>query len=210
MRVVLDIFIIIGHVVGALSTFLFPRKLVFPMYLMRRAIATSRHQYSFEYFGKGSMLAPGIKLLSTQHISIGRNSSIMSHCVLETCPDAGLNPKMIIGDNVSIGEYSHITCANHIKIGDGVLTGRFVLITDNSHGRSVLSDADMMPLKRKIFSKGGVIIGKNVWIGDKATILPNVVIGDGAIIAANTVVTQDVPQYTVVAGCPAKVIKRIK
>ena len=54
------------------------------------------------------------------------------------------------------------------------------------------------------------MVEKNVWIGDKATVLPGVSIGEGAIIAANAVVTKDVPAYTVVAGCPAKAIKRIK
>lgn len=179
-------------------------------YVVRRAIVTGRKKGQFKSFGIGSKLAPRLRLINPQHIEVGRNVSIMSHCVLETCPAAGLNPKMIIGDNVSIGEYSHITCANHIEIGVGLLTGRFVLITDNSHGRSVLKDADMKPLERRICSKGKVLIGKNVWIGDKATILPDVTIGDGAIIAANAVVSQDVPPYTVVAGCPAKVVKTIK
>ena len=63
------------------------------------------------------------------------------------------------------------------------------------------------PLKRPIVSKGPVRIGDNVWIGDKATILPNVSIGNGAIIAANAVVTKDVPPYSVAAGNPAKIIK---
>lgn len=56
-------------------------------------------------------------------------------------------------------------------------------------------------------SKGPVIIEDNVWIGDKATILANVTIGKGAVVAANSVVTKDVPAYSVVAGIPAKVIK---
>ena len=63
------------------------------------------------------------------------------------------------------------------------------------------------PLKRNLFSKGPVIIGKNVWIGDKATILPGIIVGDGAIIAANSVVTKNVPAYGVVGGNPAKLIK---
>ncbi len=210
MRIVFDLCTIIGKVFGTLSSFLFPKKFEFLLYLMRRASVTSRNRHYFNSFGKNSILAGGVKLLSPRYIHIGHNSSIMSHCVLETCPAADMNPKMIIGDNVSIGEYSHITCANHIEIGDGLLTGRFVLITDNSHGRSVLTDADMKPLERRICSKGKVLIGKNVWIGDKATILPDVTIGDGAIIAANAVVSQDVPPYTVVAGCPAKVVKTIK
>jgi acetyltransferase-like isoleucine patch superfamily enzyme len=63
------------------------------------------------------------------------------------------------------------------------------------------------PIKRPIISKGPVIIGNNVWIGDKATILSDVKIGDGAIIAANAVVTKDVPAYSMAAGIPAQVIK---
>lgn len=59
-----------------------------------------------------------------------------------------------------------------------------------------------------LFSKGDVTIGDNVWIGDKATVLPGVTIGDGAVIAANTVVTHDVPAYSVVGGNPARIIKQ--
>ena len=55
-----------------------------------------------------------------------------------------------------------------------------------------------------------MIIGNNVWIGDKVTILPNVTVGDNAIIAANSVVTHDVPLNTVVAGNPAKIVKQLK
>ena len=61
------------------------------------------------------------------------------------------------------------------------------------------------PLSGAAFDK--LKIGNNVWIGDKATILPDVTIGDGAVIAANSVVTKDVPAYNVVAGNPAKVVK---
>lgn len=57
-------------------------------------------------------------------------------------------------------------------------------------------------------SKGPVIIGKNVWIGDKATILPGVTIGEGAVIAANSVVSKNVPPFSVVGGIPARIIKQ--
>ena len=134
----------------------------------------------------------------------------MSHCIIETCAVDGNNPQLKIGDRVSLGEYSHITCANKVTIGDGVLTGRFVLITDNSHGNNTNETADIAPLAREIHSNGPVHIGENVWIGDKVTILPNVTIGKGCIIAANAVVTKDIPEYSVAAGIPAKVIKTIK
>ena len=89
-----------------------------------------------------------------------------------------------------------------------MLTGKWVSITDNSHGEPDKDTLGMRPQQRPITSKGPVVIGNNVWIGDKATILPGVTIGDGAVIAANAVVTKDVPAYSVVGGNPAKVIKQ--
>ena len=100
-----------------------------------------------------------------------------------------------------------MTAINRIVIGNGVLTGKKVLITDNSHGEITREMMDVDPLKRQVVSKGEVIIGDNVWIGEKATIVANVKIGNGAIVAANSVVTKDVPPYCVVAGCPAKIVK---
>ena len=190
----------VGNWFGTLSL-LFPVRWSFAWYLFRRAVVSRRFRNHFQKFGSNSLLAPGINLLSAQYISIGNHSSIMRHCILETYPNAGLHPQLEIGDNVSLGEYSHITCARKVVIGNGVLTGRFVLITE---------EIIRPPLARPIHSNGAVIIHDNVWIGDKATILPNVIVGEGAIVAANAVVTKDVPAYTVVAGCPAKVVKMIK
>ena len=130
--------------------------------------------------------------------------------MLECSPSEDNKPEMVLGNDISIGEYSHISCAQQIIIGNGLLTGRFVLITDNAHGQNSASELTIPPLARKIYSPGPITIGRNVWIGDKATVLPNVTIGDGAIIAGNAVVVKDVPPYTVVAGCPAKIVRMIK
>ena len=205
----MKLFILIGKFFGYLSLII-PRKASYPWYITKRAFVTSRLKGGFKYFGTSTSLAPGVKIMSPQNISIGNNSSIMSHCIIETCEVDGNNPQLEIGDRVSIGEYSHITCANKVVIGNGVLTGRFVLITDNSHGNNTKEIADMSPLAREIHSNGPVHIGENVWIGDKVTILPNVKIGKGCIIAANAVVTKDIPEYSVAAGIPAKIIKTIR
>lgn len=117
-----------------------------------------------------------------------------------------LEPEITIGNNCDFGAYNHITCSNKIVIGDNFLSGRWVTITDNSHGLTTKNMLAISPSRRPIYSKGPVTIGKNVWIGDKATILPGVSIGDGAVIAANAVITRDVPAYSVAAGCPAKII----
>jgi acetyltransferase-like isoleucine patch superfamily enzyme len=97
---------------------------------------------------------------------------------------------------------------NKIIIGNNLLTGKWVTITDNAHGTTDKEALLSPPIERLLSSKGPVIIGNNVWIGDKATILPGVTIGDGAIIGANAVVTKDVPPYSVVVGNPARIIKK--
>lgn len=113
-------------------------------------------------------------------------------------------PQIKIGDNCHFGAYNHITAINRIRIGDNCLTGKWVTITDNSHGTTDGDSLHIEPIRRPLFSKGPVIIGNDVWIGDKATILPGVTIGDGAVIGANAVVSKDVPAYSVVGGNPAK------
>ena len=118
-------------------------------------------------------------------------------------------PEIIIGDGTSIGDESQVTAINKIVIGNGVLTGKKVLITDNSHGEVVRELMDVAPLKRPVVSKGPVIIGDNVWIGENSVILSGVTIGDGAIIAAGSIVTKDVPPYAVVVGNAAKELKKI-
>lgn len=204
-----NFFLFIGKILGYLSLII-PCKLSGPWYQIKRVYITERKRRLFKKFGKGSILAPNISLGIANNISIGENTSIMSHCIIETCPTARYTPYLEIGDRVSLGEYSHVTCANKVVIGNGVLTGRFVLITDNSHGNNTKEVADIAPLAREVHSNGPVYIGENVWIGDKVTILPNVTIGKGCIIAANAVVTKDIPEYSVAAGIPAKVIKTIR
>lgn len=144
-----------------------------------------------------------------EYISIGHNSHIGVQAELTAWDKFGgdrFSPSIEIGDNVSIGSYCHITAINHIKIGNGVLTGRWVTITDNSHGETDFDSLNMLPVKRPLKSKGPVIIEDNVWIGDKATILPGVTIGKGSVIGSNAVVSKDVPPYSIAVGNPIRII----
>jgi acetyltransferase-like isoleucine patch superfamily enzyme len=115
-----------------------------------------------------------------------------------------------IYDDFNSGKINHITAVNRIVIGDNLLTGRFVLITDNSHGSFRKDELSIHPSSRPITSKGEVIIGNNVWLGDKVSILPGVHIGDGCIIGANSVVTHSIPPFSIAAGNPAKILNTIK
>ena len=167
----------------------------------------------FRTFGKLSRIKPTFNaLLGAKYISIGNNCQIGSHGQLtawDKFGDQSFTPEIIIGDGSSIGDDFHITAINLIKIGEGVLMGKKVLITDNAHGTMTPNELETAPNLRNLYSKGPVIIEDNVWIGEKASIMPGVHVGKGSIIAANAVVTHDVPPYCIVGGVPAKIIKQI-
>ncbi len=119
-------------------------------------------------------------------------------------------PKLEIGDNTMLGSNCHLSAIKGIRIGKNVRTGRNVLISDNSHGvPGAFSQLLIHPNKRPLYSKGQIIIDDNVWIGENVAVLGGVTIGCGAIVGANSVVTHDIPQFCIAAGCPAKIIKRV-
>ena len=90
-----------------------------------------------------------------------------------------------------------------MRIGHDVLIASFVYISDHDHGISRESSPH-----KSVLTVEAVGIGNSVWIGERAIILKGVTIGEGAIIGAGSVVTKDVPPYTIVAGVPARPIKQ--
>lgn len=120
------------------------------------------------------------------------------------------NPRIVIGENAFLNVGTHISAIQELTIGDNFLTGSYVSIIDNNHGQSnTYEEMIIPPAERKLFSKGPISIGNNVWIGDKACVFGGVSIGDGAIIGANAVVTHSIPSYCIAVGNPARVISRI-
>lgn len=113
--------------------------------------------------------------------------------------DCGKNIK--IGKNVFINAGCKFQDQGGIEIGDGALIGHGVVLATLNH--------DFAPENRSTLHPSAIKIGKNVWIGSNAAVLPGVSIGDGAIVAAGAVVTRDIPAKTIAAGVPAKVIRKI-
>lgn len=169
-------------------------------YLNRRRISR------FRSCGQNTWVGNPLNIRGAECISVGSGVIMNDGIMLTAWPHLG-DPSITIGDNCSFGAFNHITCINRIEIGRGVLTGKWVTITDNSHGETDRTTMEIPPAQRPHTSKGPVIIEDDVWICEKATILPGVRIGKGAVVAANAVVTKDVPPYCVVAGIPAVVIK---
>lgn len=174
------------------------------------SLYTGYNRRFFKKFGKNSVIIPKYRMLEgAKYITIGNNCIIGSNVQLTAYDSYGVQkftPSLVIGDGTEIGDGSHITCINRIELGDNVLTGRYVLITDNSHGKPSDSIKGVEPAKRDMYSKNPVVIKDNVWIGEKASILAGVTVGEGAIIGANTVITKDVPPYTLAVGSPARYV----
>lgn len=164
--------------------------------------------------GKNSQIGQNFSIINPNGIFIGDDFSGGCDIALwswNAVNIKGDDCKLIIKNNVSITDRCIISAANRIEIGNGCLLGRDTFITDNSHGKNItLEELDISPHERDIYSKGTVIIGDNVWTGKNVCIMPNVKIGNGAIIGANSVVTHNIPPYSVAVGSPAKVIKTIK
>lgn len=114
--------------------------------------------------------------------------------------DCGKN--ITIGKNVFINMGCKFQDQGGITIGDGTLIGHNVVIATLNH--------DMDSSKRSDMHPAPVHVGKNVWIGSGTVILPGVTIGDGTIIGAGAVVAKDVPENVVVAGVPAKIIRKLE
>ena len=109
--------------------------------------------------------------------------------------------RLIIGDRAFINYGVDVAATGLVSIGADCLIGTHVSIIDNAfHG---LMDRHEVPAPQP------VIIGENVWIGNRAIILPGVTIGEGAVVGTGSVVTRDVPARTVVAGNPARVIREL-
>lgn len=159
----------------------------------------------FARIGRGSKIIHPLRLRNPQNISIGENVLIHRQAFLLTLklPD-GPQPQLIIQDGCTIGHFSHITCVDELEIGRHVLIADRVHISDNSH---IFSDPSTPIIHQGVFSKGKVSIGEGTWIGEGASVL-SCRIGKNCVIGANAVVVNDVPDYCVAAGIPARVLRK--
>ena len=143
------------------------------------------------------------------NIIIGKNTQIYGSILVY--PYSG---RVIMGDNCSLGEHSRIVSTEEIIIGNRVLIAHNVNIYDNnSHPNdAILRHEDFINnyttgIKKYDLNSKKIVIEDDVWIGFNCIILKGVKIGKGAIVGAGTMITKSIPEYAVVVGNPAKIIK---
>jgi len=170
-----------------------------------------------------------VKIISPRKISCGSNFILEDNCFINAISRLGI----VAGDNVSIGRNSIIECTGVIReVGEGIIIGNNVGIAANAFiaARGIIdigqdtiigpgvslhaenhnfSNLDV-PVRRQGATRKGIIIGPDCWIGAKAIILDGVRIGRGVVVGAGSVINKNIPEFSVVAGVPAKIIKSRK
>lgn len=160
-------------------------------------------------------VVPGGRIGGVKYMQIGTDFTAARGLWLEAIDSYAhtgqtFTPKLVIGDRVNVGEYVHIGCNNYVEIGDDVLMGSKIYITDHNHGvyRGGASDSPEIPPVDRCLTEGEhVVIGNRCWIGEFVTILPGVTIGEGSIIGSHSTVTHNIPANSIAVGTPARVMK---
>ena len=156
---------------------------------------------------RGAQFRLGGHIKSAKYIHIGKNFYVGKGWRFYVYEKTGMKDnfgKIVIGDNVTMQENIYISSMESVTIGNDVLFGGDIMINDNNHG--------MDPRKEGSYSKQNMTwkaieIGDGAWIGEKVCILAGSKIGTRSIIGAGSVVTGEIPEYSIAVGIPARVIK---
>ena len=154
----------------------------------------------YQHRGRGSKIYGSVRMDTPPYrkFSLGRRSVVESYaCINNAVGD------VVIGDHTRIG--LHCTVIGPVTIGSHVNLAQGITVTALNHN---FEDAGLRIDEQGVSTKA-VTIGDDVWIGTNAVILPGVNVGSHCVIAAGAVVTKDVPDHSLVAGVPAKVVKSI-
>jgi len=181
-------------------------------FIIKNRMYTFNYARSFYRFIKFKVTHRGIKTEGyvffprRYEISKGKNAQFTIGAFVfigEGCAFRAHEGKLRIGNKCTFGGKNTINCYNHIEVGDENLWADNIYVVDFDHW---FLDPHMS-IRSQGIRKEHVIIGPNVWVGEKATIVRGVTVGEGSVIGAISLVNRDVPPYAVVGGVPARILK---
>lgn len=166
--------------------------------------------YTRALFPNARLIRLPFDIRNRHSIFIGDRFTSGFWCRIEAYPKTRDAKSLIIGRDVEINDFVHISAGEKVSIGDNVLIASKVFISDINHGRynGFNQDSPNLPPNDRELSTNPVFIYDNVWIGEGVCVMPGVTIGKGCIIGALSVVTKDIPDYTIAVGTPAIPIKK--
>lgn len=145
-----------------------------------------------------------LNALGHQGIKLGTSCSIGSYSILHVSGTlSSIGNGITLGNNVGIGDFSHIGGAGGVHIGDDTIVGAYFSVHPENH---IFSDVNLL-IRNQGVTRKGIEIGCNCWIGAKVTVLDGSRVGNGCVIAAGAVVNGIFPDNVVIGGLPAKIIK---
>lgn len=159
----------------------------------------------FKHFGRGASIVFPAGIEGSENIDIGNDVYVAYKSYLAAKPHTGKSECLLeIGDGCRIGRFNHFYATQRVVLGANVLTANGVYISDNLHD---YRDTSTPIMYQPILQKGIVEIGEGSWLGHNACVI-GARIGRHCVIGANSVVTHDIPDFCVVVGAPAVVIRR--
>jgi acetyltransferase-like isoleucine patch superfamily enzyme len=190
---------------------------------LRRALFPSM----FGKSGRGVVFGPGITVRHPRRIQLGDQVVVDAGAVLDA--KGTVDPGLRIGSGVVVGRSCVLSCkGGRIDVGDHVNLGPFGMVLSETEvtigancifaahcylvagGNHDFSRTDIPIIQQPSLSRGGIHIEADVWLGARVTVLDGVTIGQGSVVGAGAVVTRSLAPYSVAAGVPARVIKRIE
>ncbi len=165
--------------------------------------------FGFRRFGRGSVLKPWPRRVAgARHIAIGEECFFGENLVLvasDSYAGQRYEPNCVIGDRCTFGADTFISCTHSITIGDDVVTSARIFIGDSYHG---FSDPNLPIVRQPMEGGAPIVIGSGSFLGIGCAILPGVALGRNCVVGANAVVTKSFPDHSVLAGSPARLIRR--
>lgn len=161
------------------------------------------NRFRFGYFGKKSRIYKPVQADGLENIFIEDNVVVHEGSWLAARPISG-KCKLEIKSGTTLGHFNHIYATKSIIIEKNVLTADKVYISDNLHN---YEDVSMPVIKQPIKQCSPVVIGEGSWLGENVCII-GASVGKHCVVGANSVVTKDIPDFCVVVGVPAHIIKR--